>query len=86
MPRTISDMEATKMKSAKSWRDIYQVHLAANLFPLLPTDELRKLGEDIKKNGLKEAILLWAPGDNDEHGDFLCSTGATVWTRWSWSA
>ena len=75
MPRTISDMEATKMKSAKSWRDVYQVHPAANLFPLLPPDELQKLGEDIKKNGLKEAILLWAPGDNDEHGDFLVLDG-----------
>ena len=43
----------------KSWRDIYKVHPAADLFPMLPEDELKKLGEDIKANGLKETVTLW---------------------------
>jgi hypothetical protein len=44
----------------KSWRDIYQIHPAALLFPRLPEDELRALGEDIKQNGLREPITLWS--------------------------
>jgi hypothetical protein len=44
----------------KSWREIFKVHPAAELFPPLPEDELRKLGEDIQKNGLQEPIILWA--------------------------
>lgn len=51
----------------KSWREVYKVHPAADLFPMLPEDELRKLGEDIKANGLKENIVLWSPKTN---GDF----------------
>jgi hypothetical protein len=47
------------MSQKKSWRDIYKVHPAADLFPMLPEDELRKLGNDIKANGLKETITLW---------------------------
>jgi hypothetical protein len=43
----------------KSWRNVYKVHPAADAFPMLPEDELRKLGEDIKANGLKEPIILW---------------------------
>ena len=48
----------------KSWRDVYKVHPAADLFPMLPEDELRKLGEDIQKNGLQESIVFWSPGSN----------------------
>ena len=59
----------------KSWRDIYKVHPVAEVFPILPEDELQKLGEDIKKNGLKEPITLWAPGKNDDHGDFFVLDG-----------
>lgn len=44
----------------KSWRDFYQVHPAASLFPLLPQDELRKLGESIKADDLKEKIALYS--------------------------
>jgi ParB-like nuclease domain len=44
-----------------SWRDVYKVHPAADAFPMLPEDELRELGEDIKKNGLREPIVLWSP-------------------------
>jgi ParB-like nuclease domain len=56
-------MAAKKLKamSGQSWRDIYKVHPAADIFPMLPEDELRELGEDIKKNGLREPIILWSP-------------------------
>src|SRR5262249_36802797 len=43
----------------KSWRDVLQIHPAAELFPLMTPDELRVLGEDIKKNGLTSPIVLW---------------------------
>ena len=49
-----------------SWRDHLKVHPAADLFPLMSEDELRELGEDIKKNGLKLPILYCAaPGDEN---------------------
>lgn len=43
----------------KSWRDIYGIHPAANLFPRPSDDELRQRGENIKRNGLKEPVVLW---------------------------
>src|SRR5262249_38696269 len=50
----------------KSWREVYKVHPAADVFPMMPEDELRKLGEDIKANGLKEPVVLWSPTKNDD--------------------
>jgi hypothetical protein len=44
---------------SKSWRDVLPVHPAANLFPMLPPDELQALGKDIKKNGIRVPIVLW---------------------------
>ncbi len=42
-----------------SWRDSYlKVHPSADAFPMMDDDELAKLGEDIKKNGLREPIKL----------------------------
>jgi hypothetical protein len=48
-----------------SWRNILPIHPAAELFPLMPPDELRELGEDIKANGLQTPIriLVTKPGD-----------------------
>jgi hypothetical protein len=43
----------------KSWRDVLPVHLAADMFPLMSEAELRELGEDIKKNGLREPIAIY---------------------------
>jgi hypothetical protein len=50
---------AITAKPTPSWRDTLPIHPAANLFPLLPADELRTLGEDIIKNGLTLPIALW---------------------------
>ena len=34
-------------------------HPAADLFPLLPEDQLRELARDIERNGLRHPICLW---------------------------
>jgi hypothetical protein len=46
-----------------SWRDIWKVHPAADLFPLLAPDELRALAKDIKENDLKNPIIFWTDAD-----------------------
>jgi hypothetical protein len=43
-----------------SWRDIVKIHPAADLFPLMTADELKALGEDVAKNGLRVPIVLWS--------------------------
>jgi hypothetical protein len=48
------------------WRKTLPIHPAADLFPLLPPDELLELGEDIAKNGLREAPSVWL---DPESGD-----------------
>jgi hypothetical protein len=42
-----------------TWRDSLLIHPAAELFPPMSPDELRALGEDIKKHGLRSQIVLW---------------------------
>jgi hypothetical protein len=42
-----------------SWRQLAPAHPAADLFPRMSADELRSLGEDIKKRGLTSPIVLW---------------------------
>jgi hypothetical protein len=53
-------MTTTSSKPKSSWRDVLPVHPAADLFPMMTPDELKKLGEDIKKNGLRNRVVLWA--------------------------
>jgi hypothetical protein len=49
--------------TAKSWRDVLPIHPAAELFPLISSEaDLRKMGEDIRKNGLKLPVVIWSPG------------------------
>lgn len=49
----------TKSPELKSWRDVLPIHPAAELFPLMNEAELRELGKDIKKNGMRYPIVLW---------------------------
>jgi hypothetical protein len=46
-----------RQKAKSHWRDKYKVHPAADVFPMLSDDELAKLGEDIKANGLQSPII-----------------------------
>jgi protein gp37/polyhydroxyalkanoate synthesis regulator phasin len=52
-------MKTEAITKQKSWRDVFLVHPAADMFPMLPEEKLRELGEDIKKNGLHEEIVFW---------------------------
>jgi hypothetical protein len=42
-----------------SWRDYIKVHPATDLLPLMSDEELKELGEDIKKNGLQEKAICY---------------------------
>jgi hypothetical protein len=52
-------------KTRKSWRDVVPIHPAAELLPRPSPDELRELGEDIKRNGLLTPVSFY----RDEHGE-----------------
>jgi len=49
----------TNTKQPTRWRDQIKVHPAADLFPMMTTDELKALGEDIKENWLRTNIAVW---------------------------
>jgi hypothetical protein len=40
----------------KTWRKRYKVHPCADVFPMMTDEELDKLAEDIKANGLKDPV------------------------------
>src|SRR5262249_52732963 len=61
-PADNSHSSCARQASAQSWRDVLPIHPAAELFPRMSADELRTLGEDIKKNGLTSPIVLWEAG------------------------
>src|SRR6516165_1603058 len=50
-------VRVTEMKQP-SWRSVLPVHPAAELFPPMPPDKRRVLGEDIRKHGLREPVVL----------------------------
>jgi hypothetical protein len=59
-----------KQKSTQgtpSWRDVLPIHPACALFPQMSEAELRELGEDIKKHGLKQPIVLWSESPETKH-------------------
>jgi hypothetical protein len=47
-----------------TWRDTLPVHPATELFPRMSEAELRELGEDIRKHGLKVPIVVWKDQKN----------------------
>lgn len=56
---------ASDKKQASKWREKYRVHPAADILPMISDEEIAKLGEDIKKNGLKQPIIFQhADGDD----------------------
>jgi hypothetical protein len=58
------------MDMKQSWRDSLKIHPAADLFPLMGPDELKEIGKDIEKNGLKRhisQIVLWCKGECPSH-------------------
>ena len=57
----------TNTKSSK-WRQRFKVHPVADVFPMMPDDELMKLGDDIKANGLKTPIEVRRHGQLDDKG------------------
>jgi ParB-like nuclease family protein len=50
------------VNSKPSWRDVLPIHPAAELFPRIAS-EIAALAADIKKNGLKQPIVLWRADD-----------------------
>jgi ParB-like chromosome segregation protein Spo0J len=43
------------------WRETYKIHPAADVFPMMSDDQLTKLGQDIKANGLGSPITFFDP-------------------------
>ena len=58
----LRDKPTKNEKQVTTWRDRFQVHPAADIFPMLSADELAELGGDIKANGLRSSIVLSADG------------------------
>jgi hypothetical protein len=52
----------TTNPKSNSWRDVLPIHPAAELFPMMSPDELRALGEDIKKHGLRDPVAVYREG------------------------
>lgn len=46
------------------WRTLFKVHPAADVFPMLPDDELAKLVDDVTANDLQQTPVFWeSPND-----------------------
>ena len=57
---TTTSVEPTRASAVTDgWRSTLPIHPAAEMFPLMSPDELRTIGEDIMKNGLRSPIALW---------------------------
>ena len=55
----------SKTEKPTSWRDVVNIHAAADLFPMMSPDELKVLGEDIKRNGMTAPIVWWTEREAD---------------------
>jgi hypothetical protein len=57
---------ASKQSTAKvSWRDHKKFHPAADVFPLMSPDELRKLADDIQAHGIRVPIQTRTADDGE---------------------
>jgi hypothetical protein len=52
---------------AKSWREILNIHPAAELFPLMSSAEVKALAKDIEENGLQVPIAIWKADDGQKY-------------------
>lgn len=50
--------DKTKEPGQKAEEDTFQVHPAADLFPMIADSELKEMAESIAKNGLREKIAI----------------------------
>lgn len=57
--------------NSRPWRETWAVHPAAEIFPQLPPDEMRKLAADIKANGVQVAVVLRSSGRRGQNLDEL---------------
>jgi ParB-like chromosome segregation protein Spo0J len=62
---------ASEFRPPFNWRDYLKVHPAADLFPLISEAELKELAEDIRKNGLQQAIVIWRDTNTSPFKDYL---------------
>jgi hypothetical protein len=49
----------TSPPTATEWRRFVKVHPAADVLPLMATDQLQELAEDIRQNGLKTQVVMF---------------------------
>lgn len=47
-----------------TWRDEYEAHPAADLFPMMSDAELDELAKDIRKNGMRFPPTVWRQGSD----------------------
>jgi hypothetical protein len=64
------------LDKAGTWRDRIKVHAAADLFPMMSDVELRDLGEDIRRNGLKQPIAFYTEARRGRGGTADITVGA----------
>ena len=50
----------------RSWRNVLPIHEAANIFPPMSPDELKATSDDIKRNGIRIPVVLWAESEGSQ--------------------
>lgn len=58
-------MSAARKAPRKSWRDVIEIHPAADVFPLMSPAELRELAQSIRTATLQHKVLVWEQLTND---------------------
>ena len=64
-------MQSTTLKSRSGqaptqWRCVLRIHEAAELLPRMSETELEELGEDIKRHGIHQPIVIFTDQDGIE--------------------